>query len=224
MKIFLKKLKMYIRDIYYLFNKIRLTLFNYSSEVYSFYVHPSVKIGKNVIIRKYCNIAKNVIIGDYTFINEYTRIDSSIESIGKYCSISHNVKLGMIPHPLDLISTSPVFYSKNRGLNNEFVQYDKKSKIGNDVFIASNVIVLYDVNIGDGAVIAAGSVVTKDVAPYAIMGGVPAKLIKYRFSKDEITKLLNIKWWDKDLDSLLRHNYMQNKVMFFENMDNPIEK
>jgi len=217
MKLIIKYLKLNLRIVYFSLFKIIRLFKNSSSELYAFYIHPSVKIGKKVIIKKYCNISRDIMIGDYTFINEYTRIDSSIHKIGKYCSISHNVKIGMIPHPSTYISTSPVFYSTSRSfIKKDLFVYNKKNNIGNDVFIASNAIILAGVEISDGAIIAAGSVVTKDVPPYAIVAGNPAKIIKYRFSKSEIEKLLKYKWWDKDISFLVEHaTEMAEKESFF---------
>jgi len=81
----------------------------------------------------------------------------------------------------------------------------KRTQIGNDVWIGARAIVLDGISIGDGAVIAAGAVVTKDVPPYAIVGGVPAKLIRYRFEDDVIQELLKWKWWDLSLDDLQKN-------------------
>lgn len=84
--------------------------------------------------------------------------------------------------------------------------------IGSDVWIGARAAILEGVTIGDGAVVAAGAVATKDVPPYAIVGGVPAKIIKYRFDEETIKKLLELKWWDKDMDWIVEHACMFEKV------------
>jgi acetyltransferase-like isoleucine patch superfamily enzyme len=172
------------------------------------FIMPTVKIGKGVIIRSGCKIQKGVSIGDYTFINEFTQIDTNCKSIGKYCSISHGVKIGMGPHPIDFISTNPIFYEAYRGYITKslYNEYEDKgyTVVGNDVLIGANAIILAGVNVGDGAVIGAGAVVIKDVPPYAVVAGNPAKIIKYRFDKETIEELLKIKWWDRDFDSLIK--------------------
>ena len=112
-------------------------------------------------------------------------------TIGNYCSIARNVSIGLGLHPLNLFSTSPIFYKRQNALlldliskDNEFKEYQPIT-IGNDVWIGANAIIMDGITIGNGAVIAAGAVVTKNVPAYAIMGGVPAKLIKYRFAEGE---------------------------------------
>ena len=170
------------------------------------FIMPNVKIGKNVIIKENCRIQKNVVIDDFTFINHSTQIDTNCKYIGKFCSISHGVKIGLGPHPLNFFSTSPIFYEPYRGfvkkqLYNEFE--DKGyTEIGNDVLIGANAIILAGVKVGDGAVIGAGSVVTKNVPPYAVVAGNPAKIIKYRFDEKIIKKLLKLKWWEKDINEI----------------------
>jgi acetyltransferase-like isoleucine patch superfamily enzyme len=182
---------------------------------------PNVKLGKKLFIRSGCKIQKGVEIGDFTSINENTQIDSNCKSIGKFCSISHGVKIGMGSHPIKFVSTSTVFYEPYRGyvkrqLFDEFA--DKGyTEIGNDVLIGANAIILAGVKIGDGAVVGAGSVVTKDVPPYAIVAGNPAKVIKYRFSQELIEEILKIKWWDMDIDLLIENiDLMQNPKEFIK--------
>lgn len=131
----------------------------------------------------------------------------SYTEIGKYCSIGPNFLCGWGIHPLEGISTSPCFYSTHKQNGMTYSKTDKIEErktitIGNDVFIGANVTVLDGVTIGDGAVIGTGAVVTKDIPPYAIAVGVPAKITKYRFSSEIITKLKQIKWWNWDDEKL----------------------
>jgi len=150
-------------------------------------------------------VLRNVDIEDYTYIATNSTISNA--SIGKFCSIGPNFCCGMGIHPTTGISTSPMFYStsKQNGITlidkNSFVE-EKRTIIKNDVFIGVNVTILDGVVIGNGAVIGAGSVVTKDVPDYAIVVGVPAKIIKYRFTEEEIKKLDAIKWWNFEFDKL----------------------
>jgi acetyltransferase-like isoleucine patch superfamily enzyme len=132
--------------------------------------------------------------------------------IGKYCSIAQNVRVIYGTHPTDtFVSTHPSFYSIDNAVKFTYVTtqlfqerkfaeelLQKSVIIGNDVWIGDQVLIIEGVKIGNGAVIAAGSVVVKDIPPYAIVGGVPSKIIRYRFSVEEIQFLQNLKWWDKD--------------------------
>lgn len=125
----------------------------------------------------------------------------SVTRIGKYCSIGPNFLCGWGIHPTNGISTSPMFYStvqqNGRTLSSvDKIEERKEIIIGNDVFIGANVTVLDGVTIGDGAIIGAGAVVSKDIPPYAIAVGCPIKVIKYRFSEDQINRLLKVKWWE----------------------------
>lgn len=161
------------------------------TEIRSIAADLNAQYGINVLIDKNTTITKDVIIGDYSYINRGSYIECF--NIGKFCSISSGVYICPMEHNLKYISTHPITkYSDNRRL----------VTIGNDVLISLNVIILGGVNIGNGAVIAAGAVVTKDVEPYEIVGGIPARHIGYRFSKEKIEYLQNIKWWDWDYKNI----------------------
>lgn len=117
--------------------------------------------------------------------------------IGKFCSLARNVDVGGFDHDYRKVTTMPMFrFLQMLKGEKPKTKHDERCEIGNDVWIAAGAIVLHKVKIGDGAVIGAGAVVTKDVPPYAIVAGVPGRVIKYRFEESIITELLKIKWWD----------------------------
>lgn len=135
-------------------------------------------------------------------VGTYGCFTSGIRShckIGNYCSIAPGVQRLVGNHPFTEVSTHPLFYKREFG-NVETTRYDYHSLvIGNDVWIGVNAIITSSCTfIGNGAVIGAGAVVTHNVPDYAIVVGVPAKVIKYRFDKNTINELLEIKWWDRN--------------------------
>lgn len=155
-------------------------------------------IGHQVRIGRPAHI-QSATIGDYTYVAHNSQI--SLATIGKFCSIGPNFFCGWGIYPVNGVSTSPMFYStlRQNGIalarRNKVVER-KEIQIGNDVFIGANVTVLDGVHIGDGAIIGAGAVVVEDIPPYAIAGGVPAKVIKYRFDRETIDKLTALQWWN----------------------------
>lgn len=155
-------------------------------------------------------------------INKYSYIakGSSIvyTEIGKFCSIGSGSSIGMGHHTLDKLSTSPIFTEKKNGTGHSWTNKSKeypykKIIIQNDVWIGSRVIIIGGINIGNGAVIAAGSIVTKDVPPYAIVAGIPAKIIKYRFNEDIIQYLQKIEWWNYS------EYCLKSQLQLFQNSD-----
>jgi virginiamycin A acetyltransferase len=140
--------------------------------------------------------------------------------IGRYCSFAPDVSIGVGKHPTSWLSTHPfqIFvqdfflrYPEYVNISHQQKNEELKEKdiiIGNDVWVGTNVIIKDGVTIGTGAIVGAGSVVTKDVEPYSIVGGVPAKKIKMRFDSTTIVRLLKLKWWEYDLAPL------KNKVDF----------
>lgn len=151
----------------------------------------------------------NTSVGSYSYFAGFNSVMNS--TIGKFCSIGSFVLIGPGKHPLEQVSTSPVFFSPHKQCGTTFADksYYREMgsvKIGNDVWIGSGAIILDDITIGDGAVIAANSVVTTNVEPYNIVGGTPAKFIKKRFSDELIEKLLKFKWWEKD-ETWLKNNF-----------------
>jgi acetyltransferase-like isoleucine patch superfamily enzyme len=162
----------------------------------------SLKIDNNSLdfSRKLMFDYLNIKIGKYSYGCE--KVDGSIAKhtiIGSFCSIANGVILGGMNHPLNYVTTHPILYYKNRGFINENLSDieklgTKSIVIKDDVWIGQNAIVLPGVTIEKGAVIGAGAVVTKDIGPYSIAVGVPAKIIKKRFPELIIQDLLNIEW------------------------------
>lgn len=163
-------------------------------------------------------------IGFGSYIGNSSNLDKC--HVGKYCSIGSRVYIVRGIHPLNFVSTHPAFYSvkKQSGftyITQQIFDEVKKNifkgkyttKIGSDVWIGSDVRIMEGVEIGDGAVIAIGAVVVKDVPPYAIVGGVPGKVIKYRFDSKTIRKLLQLQWWNKD------ENWIKKNVNSFLSPD-----
>ncbi len=156
-------------------------------------IKEDVKIERNVTISEHLKeLGKGVYIGWNTEIVQ-------CRAIGPFSSISNGVKIGLNSHPLEHVGTNAIFFAKRRGwipadtYNENAENY---VEIAADVLISANVIVLKGVKIGVGAVVGAGAVVAKDVPPYAIVAGVPAKIIRYRFDEETIKRLLKSEWWN----------------------------
>jgi acetyltransferase-like isoleucine patch superfamily enzyme len=154
----------------------------------------------NRIYRRVC--LRSTRLGRMTYVAEGSRV--GFASIGAFCSIGPSALIGgMGWHPSDRLSTHPAFYSSLHQAGRSFVDADRATElpfttVGNDVWLGAGCIVLDGLSIGDGAIIAAGAVVSRPVAPYAIVGGVPARLIRPRFDPGVIAALLEWRWWELD--------------------------
>lgn len=198
----------------------------------SSYVSRKAILGKNCQVGKNVFIAENVEVGDSTYFNSGIFGNIVVEGgtrIGKFCSIGPNVFIGPGNHPIEYLTTHPLlfddFWKDVYSLNKETMPKIKRPgedafvNIGNDVWIGTGAIITNGVKIGNGAIVAAGSVVTKDVPPYGIVGGVPAKIISYRFSNEIIQELEHSveKWWDWS-EERIRH-----EILDFYNIEKYIE-
>ena len=185
-------------------------------------IHNKLRFRKAIIDRNCC-IDPTSVIEANTHILENSYIwDSTIQSfsyigrnsiiqhtrIGSYCSLANDVFIGLGAHPVEHFSTSPLFYRvantfrfKLIDEDYEFSEY-KPVEIGNDVWVGARAIILDGIKIGNGAIIAANAVVTRDVPPYAIVGGTPAKIMRYRFSAEKIERLLELSWWSWPLSEI----------------------
>lgn len=128
--------------------------------------------------------------------------------IGSFCSIANSVSIGGSQHPIKWVSTSPVFREGRDSVTKKYARHEfrsgQRTVIGHDVWIGERALIKQGVVIGTGSVIGMGSVVTRDVAPYSIVGGVPARIIRKRFGDDIVESLLRTRWWDFDDEKLSR--------------------
>lgn len=163
----------------------------------------------------------NSSLGRYSTIGRSSSLRNT--DIGQFCSIGSEVLLGLERHPSrGFISTYGAFYiGKPTGIpsfaDKDLFQEGLPVTIGNDVWIGSRAVVLGGIQIGDGAIIGAGAVVTKDVKPYSVVGGVPAKVLRLRYSEEQIEKLISFAWWDKSVDWIRQHAHLfLDEDKFFE--------
>ncbi len=180
----------------------------------------------NVTFGRYNAIGSNAVIinctlGDFSYINSFSYVLNT--TIGRYCSVGPNVKIAPGKHPTSVfVSTHPVTFNnqanllKNYCITDKFKNYQPVT-IGNDVWIGANAIIIDGVNIADGAIIAANSLVTGDVGAYEIVGGNPARFIKKRFNDEQIKYLLDTAWWNRSED------WIQANISKFWNIEDFVE-
>lgn len=170
-------------------------------------VDESSSLGKYNVIFTNTSIVDST-IGDHTFVQKNSVVNHA--RIGKFCSIAGEVSVGLGRYPLERVSSHPAFYSVSQPVGRTFADRDifqpfERTVIGHDVWLGQGALVVDGVRIGTGAVVGAGAVVTKDVPPYAIVGGVPARILRYRFESDVIEELLHARWWNQSEEWLQLH-------------------
>ena len=145
-------------------------------------------------------------VGAYTYVGSGSRL--TFVDIGKFCSVSWDCTIGLASHPLSFVSTSPIFYERDNGVGISWLEESRavegvaRTRLGNDVWLGAGATIMAGVQVGNGAVVAAGAVVTKNVEPYTIVGGVPAKVIGRRFSEETSKALMAAAWWDWPVDTI----------------------
>lgn len=177
------------------------------------------------LARAYIKRVYNMRVGKYSYgfaqvCNRY----SSLSEMGAFCSLAHNVTIIEANHPLTLATTHPFAYDQGYGFSPEHIpvsaQHPRNTAvtIGHDVWIGANSTILSGLNLGTGSVVGAGSVVTKDVPPYAIVAGAPARIIRYRFDEATIAALLDTQWWtwtDRELKQTIGSFQTPDQIIAF---------
>ncbi|WP_343312325.1 DapH/DapD/GlmU-related protein [Brucella sp. BE17] len=174
-------------------------------------IHSTAQL-KSVKLGRYAEIGERVILREVT-VGDFSYFERNGEGIyteiGKFCSIAANVRINALEHPMERLTTHKISYRPNEyfrylGLDADFRSRRQQRKVivGHDVWVGHGAVITPGVTIGHGAVIGANAVVTKDVAPYSIMGGVPAHIIRKRFDDLTIERLLALRWWDWPVEKL----------------------
>lgn len=174
-------------------------------------IHPTAEL-------KGCRLGRHVVIGERVILREVTVGDFSYferhgeaiyAEIGKFCSIAANTRINALEHPMERVTTHKVSYRPNEyfrylGVDSAFRERRRARRvtIGNDVWIGHGAVVMPGVSIGDGAVIGANAVVTRDVEPFAIVAGVPARRLRWRFPEATCQRIVRLAWWDRPLPVL----------------------
>ena len=176
-------------------------------------VHGSVSL-RNATLGNFTELKERVQfwdsdLGDYSYIERHSEVIYA--RIGKFCAIASDVRINALDHPMERISQHKITYRPNEyftgaKLDKAFRESRTSAvvEIGHDVWIGHGAIIMPGVRIGHGAVIAAGAVVTKDIAPHAIVAGVPATFLKWRFAPEISTRIIALAWWDWDHDRLAK--------------------
>lgn len=174
-------------------------------------IHPTAQL-KSVRLGRYVEIGERVVLRDLT-VGDFTYFERHGEAIytdiGKFCSVAANVRINALEHPVERVTSHKISYRPNEyfrylGVDQAFRarRQSKRVAIGHDVWIGHGAVVLPGVHIGHGAVVGANAVVTKDVAPYAIVGGVPAVRLRDRFQPDIAERVMALAWWDWPLERI----------------------
>ncbi|RAZ88176.1 antibiotic acetyltransferase [Mesorhizobium hawassense] len=176
-------------------------------------IHPTAEL-KACRLGRYASIGERVIlrevtVGDFSYFERHS--EAIYTTIGKFCSIAANSRINALEHPIERLTQHKVSYRPNEyfrwlGVDTEFRarRQGKSVSVGHDVWIGHGAVVMPGVTIGNGAVIGANAVVTHDVAPYAIVAGIPAKPLRQRFSADIAARIENLAWWDWAPEKLAR--------------------
>jgi phosphonate metabolism protein (transferase hexapeptide repeat family) len=174
-------------------------------------VHSTASL-REVKLGRFTEIAERVAmaecdVGDYTYVERH--VEAIYCSIGKFCAIAAQARLNALSHPVERVSQHKITYRPNEYFLGAKVDKEFRAKrasawvrIGHDAWIGHGAVILPGLTIGDGAVVGANAVVTKDVPPYAIVAGVPARFLRWRFAPDVAARIAKLAWWDWPHDRL----------------------
>jgi phosphonate metabolism protein (transferase hexapeptide repeat family) len=174
-------------------------------------IHPTAEL-KGCRVGRYASVGERTIlrevaVGDFSYFERHA--EAIYTDIGKFCSVAANTRINALEHPLERATTHKVSYRPNEyfrylGVDQEFRERRRRKRVtvGHDVWIGHGAVILPGIHIGNGAVIGANSVVTRDVPAYAIVAGAPAEVIRPRFPEDVTMRLAEMAWWDWPLDRL----------------------